>query len=608
MHLASVEIKNFRGLEHLTCKLRPGLNVVVGRNNTGKTTLLHAIRHAIGQAGAQGDTLWLDKDDFFRPSAEETTERRIEITLTFANLTPQQRSFFYEIVDFDHQTVGDSRAVIRYQAYWPKSKAHATVRRLAGPPGADDLDVGQAVLQALPVTFLPALRDAEAALAPGYRSRLAALLRTAARKKGDAKAEEDISTIYKTANKELEGHPLIRDAVTALQIATTELAGTDYTRSAIRAAAVEFDRVLRSLQVQMDGVAVEDLRSNGLGYNNLLYIAVVLQHLLGGEPHECPLFLVEEPEAHLHPQLVVLLANYLATNTPGGAAPQTILTTHSPTIAANVPPERIHVLFAQPTAIACKSLAGVGLTELEQGDLQRMMDVTRAALYFAKGIVLVEGISEALLVPALARLSQRDLGKGHISVIPICGVGFHTFQKVFSAAGVTIPVAIVTDADPRVIRGDTWHTDLPEVEGSGFKVSPNAQQLVSMFGSHPTVRVFVSQVTLEFDLADASPSNAALMAEVWESCFSGKPGTFNRDIEAAAPTPRDKALAAWRGICRAEHSGSKARFAQRLAAALEEKEMQGTFVVPRYLKDAISFVAPSADSAKQQVGAEGLGV
>lgn len=599
MHLSLVEVKNFRSFESLRCDLRSGLNVLVGRNNTGKTTLLHAIRHAIGPAGSQGEALWLDRDDFFRESDSDLTERTIEITLTFSDLTDKQRAYFYEIVDFDLANLANSKAIIRFEASWPKDKRQASVRRLAGPPAAEAIEVPARILESLPITFLPALRDAEASLAPGYRSRLATVLRAAAGRRGDT-TEEEIAKIYKIANQSLEVHPLIATAVTSLQTTTADLAGTDYSKSSIRAASVEFDKILRSLLVQMDGVPIGDLAANGLGYNNLLYVAVVLQHLAASDPAECPIFLVEEPEAHLHPQLTVLLADYLATKTPGAAAPQTLLTTHSPTIAATVPPDRLHILFAEALGgRRCNSLSLAGMTAAEQDDLQRMMDVTRAALYFAKGAILVEGICEAMLVPVLARALGYDLAKMHVSVIPICGVGFQTFKKLLDPKAVGIPVAIVTDGDPPVRRGTGWAGDIPEVDGGTFKRSANATGLEELFDGHPTVKIFTSQVTLEFDLADAGESNADLMAEVWEDCFEGNPRTFNRTIVADLPTKRDRALATWRGICRAEHAGSKARFAQRLAGRLRTHlaSNRNDFTVPSYLAEAIEHVATRLTAA-----------
>jgi putative ATP-dependent endonuclease of OLD family len=109
------------------------------------------------------------------------------------------------------------------------------------------------------------------------------------------------------------------------------------------------------------------------------------------------------------------------------------------------------------------------------------------------------------------------------------------------------------------------------------------------------VKIYHSQVTLEYDLAEAGDNNAAIMAEVWNKCFTGMPGTFNSNLLTTAGNDRtDKALCAWRGICRASHSGSKAEFAQRLAARLDifkDSKPVEIFEVPSYIAEAIKLVA-----------------
>ena len=611
MFLSTIEISNFRSFESLRVNLQNGLNVLVGRNNTGKTNLLHAIRHAVGPSASQGDALWLKRDDFYRVSEMDTTERTIVITLTFAGLTDAQRSHFYEIVDFDLMDLANSKAIIRFEASWPKEKRQASIRRTGGPLTPEMPEVPTKILESLPITFLPALRDAEAFLAPGYRSRLAALLRVVADRKGGT-TEGEIKKIFSEANQALEDHPLIGEIKSSLQTTTRELAGSDYSASAIKAAGVEFEKILRSLQVQMEGSPIGDLDANGLGYNNLLYMAVVLEHLKTPDLDECPLLLVEEPEAHLHPQLTMLLADYLTNKTPGTKTPQTIVTTHSPTLVTSVPPNRVHVLFTDQISKhpCCNSIATAGMGDKEQAELKRMMDITRATLYFAKAVILVEGISDALIIPVLARRMGHDLAKLHISVIPICGVAFETFKKLLSPTVLGIPVAIVTDADPPVIRATTWNDDTPEKEGSAFKLSDRTKKLASIFSAHPTVQIFHSNVTLEYDLANAGNNNAAVMAQVWESCFTGKPKTLNCEKVAEAGTDCEaRAMAVWRGICRADHSGNKAEFAHRLSAKLVgsdgSEECPLVFDVPDYLKKAILYVvnrvaspASASDSAK----------
>jgi putative ATP-dependent endonuclease of OLD family len=596
MYLATIEITNFRSIKELRVNLQPGLNVMVGRNNIGKTNLLDSIRHALGPAASRGDSLWLEQDDFYRSSPTADPASTMSVTLTFAGLTDAQRAHFFEIVDFDLSNLDDSKAIVRFEASWPKGKRQASIRRTGGPITTEPPEAPTRLLESLPITFLPALRDAEAALAPGFRSRLALLLRDMALRAGQT-AVNDVLQIFERANQELTVLPLVSSTANSLRERTATIAGTDHAPPQIVATDADFEKILRTLHVQMTGTPIGSLSANGLGLNNLLYIAVVLEHLKQTSIEECPLLLVEEPEAHLHPQLTISLAEYLAKITPGSTTPQTLVTTHSPTLAASVPPSRVHVLFTKlPERLTCcNSIATAGMSDREQRELQRMMDVSRATLYFAKAVILVEGISEALLIPALAARLGYDLSKAHISVVPICGVAFETYKKLLDPGALGIPVAIVSDADPEVKRGESWKTDNPTVEDSSFKPCSRIVKLLGLFNDHPTVKVFCSKLTLEYDLAEAADANASVMAAAWESCFDGTPRTFSSQFVNNTPGSRNaNAMAAWRGICRADNSGTKAEFAHQLSAKLAEKDATGhpthTFEVPSYLRSAIEYV------------------
>lgn len=168
MYLSKVNIKNFRNLKDVTVNLRSGLNVLVGRNNAGKTNIFKAIRQAIGPVGARAESIWLERDDFYRASANAESESIMSITLTFSDLSEQQRAKFYEIVDFDLTDLPRSTAVIRFEASWPDGKRQARIKRTGGPASVEPPEVPTDILESLPITFLPALRDAESCLAPGY--------------------------------------------------------------------------------------------------------------------------------------------------------------------------------------------------------------------------------------------------------------------------------------------------------------------------------------------------------------------------------------------------------------------------------------------------------
>jgi putative ATP-dependent endonuclease of the OLD family len=245
--------------------------------------------------------------------------------------------------------------------------------------------------------------------------------------------------------------------------------------------------------------------------------------------------------------------------------------------------------------VRCNSLARVGLTPAESRAVRRMMDVTRASMYFAKGLILVEGVCEALLLPALAARCGYDLADRHVAVIPICGVAFDTFKKLLGPAAFGVRTAIITDADPPIARpdGGTWRDEVPEQGGPHFKLSDRTAKLLKTFDGHETVRVTHAKLTLEYDLAEAGDPNAGYMADAWARCFERAPGTLTRVmVDAPGLSRAEKALLVWRGVCRASSTGSKADLAQHLADLLDDPAGCPDFEVPGYIREAIAHVMP----------------
>lgn len=179
----------------------------------------------------------------------------------------------------------------------------------------------------------------------------------------------------------------------------------------------------------------------------------------------------------------------------------------------------------------------------------------------------------------------------------VSGVDFRTLAKLFGENKLRIPVAIITDGDPKTeyaTEGD-WKTGLPRrTEDDVFEVCERTRSLLARFEGDQVVRVFKSDVTLEYDLAAASTENAQMMVEAWESCFDVRPQTLNQEILAGAGTLEEKALLIWRGICLAKASRTKAEFAQALAAMLEphlDAVSLRKFEVPQYIVGAFRHAA-----------------
>lgn len=615
MFLAKVRVRNFRNLQHLEVGLSKGLNVIVGENNVGKTNLLDAIRAALGSAATAGEPLRLTQDDLHRDATGKQTAEPIFVDLYFQELSTDEQAQFLEIIDFNAAEPAKSTASIHFEWSWDTRANRWHAKRWGGPRTKADNSVPDEVLQSVPLTLLGALRDALVALSPGRTSRLGRLLRAVA----SDEQKKAIQSILQKANSDLETDTLITDVEEKIVGALLQASGPRFAQNAaIRATEPDFDKMVNNLRLvlrergSVGAEGLSELRANGLGYNNLLYIATVLAELDAAKDAALPLLLVEEPEAHLHPQLQTLLADYLAR---GGAIGdhavrvQTIVTTHSPTIAAHVSPNVIRILHRdEHNAPHATSIADCGLDAAELKKLRRMLDVTRASMLFARSIIFVEGITESLLLPALALRAgaNLNLAQAGVAVIPMAGVDFETFGKLFGETKIRVRAAIVTDGDPLVVVApgtEKKETGKPFKDATGtIKPCDRVVGLLKAFTGNPFLSVFASKVTLEYDLAETAMGNALVVYDAWEACYDRGPRSLKRATLESATTAEERALLLWRALCLGDPAHGKAEVAQELASLLEELDPKtkepklSLFTVPAYLQDALNHVVPNRDS------------
>jgi putative ATP-dependent endonuclease of OLD family len=241
MYLAKITVNGFRNLDDFSVTLRPGLNVILGENNIGKTNLLDAVRLALSTSYGS-DGVRLSPSDIARPRRTNT----IKVSLWFHDLTEADKAEFLDLLNFTPPSVTASLHVTA--TYTPATDRWST-RRWGGDRPNTDSGVPEDVLQSLPITMLHALRDAAQFLQPGRHSLLARLLKNLASQQDRLNVE----TIINTANDALEGNGFITGIQTRIHQQNHSALGPALTQqSLIRTSEPDFERIAQSLRLVID--------------------------------------------------------------------------------------------------------------------------------------------------------------------------------------------------------------------------------------------------------------------------------------------------------------------------------------------------------------------
>ena len=478
MFLKELQLTNFRKFENLKVNFQKGLNVLVGENDSGKTAIVDAIRYILNTKSFEN--IRFEPRDFYKPAkvtdGDPQPERADTFTITaiFSDFKEQEAAKFIEWGYFGEEKEFELRLFLKAKLL---DNDRITWDIKAGPQGADSQMNGDAKAL-LQVTYLKPLRDAEAEMTPGYRSRLAQILQSHnsfKKVKGtDGQYEKhELENIIEEANEQIskfldgvktnltdQASPNIRESINSYIEDFRQI--DDQREALVKIAAPELHKILKTL-----GLELEE-NSSGLGTLNKLFMAAELLHLETDPFDTLQLCLIEELEAHLHPQAQLRVINAL-TDISKDKANQFILTTHSTTIGASISLENLILCRGQNVYPMWQ-----GQTKLAIGDykfLQRFLDSTKANMFFARGVIMVEGDAENILIPTIAELIGKPLHKYGVSIVNVGSTAFLRYSKIFQRKNLheqnlpelDLPVSVITDLDiPAIEYFDSENKDKPE--------------------------------------------------------------------------------------------------------------------------------------------------
>ncbi len=570
MHIKSIEIKNFRNFSNFEISFKDGFQTVIGENNIGKSNLYRAIRLVLDR-NLSYNSRNLEEQDF-HDFIDLEIGSYISISIVFYgdNLA--------SLPNLHALKTSDNTVRISY-LYAHKSKLVDTDEtfdsieikdfqwRLYGGGESFDMDVIETLNQitfkdidGINLFYITGFRNINSDLFGSSNSLLSQYCKT--RENADSESES-VKTIMSDTSDSLNKLDFIPQISQTVKNKNSEIAGKHFTFPISLGFLGSNDRdVWNDLKMYFNPRSEKEIPLHvlGLGQKNLLYLSLFLSRLLNEEnDSEMNILLIEEPEAHLHPQLQKILFSSLSElrNT------QVFMTSHSTHIASDCEYKNLNVIYSALDG-STKSFSPF-IENNETRDhklLKRYLDATRSELFFSSAIIFVEGVSEQFLIPTISqKLYNINLTEYNISVIPIYSRYFNPFLKLLQDGNFEILACAIIDGDSREHIGD---------ESTAAVENARALEVVNR------VKVFEGQDTLEIDLFPDTDTNSDYL----QKCFInlGHKQSYNNLMDTTEDWSSEL-------IKRIDGTIKKGRFAQELALNVDDN-----FAVPNYIKSALEYI------------------
>ncbi len=641
MYISKLSLINYRNFKNAQIILNEGINTIIGENAAGKTNLFRAIRLLLDDS-LLSSAYKLNENDFNRELGDNWRGHWIIISIEFSDVSNDEsvqalfthnhgdigstdraiynlffrpnksiRHKLSELQENDHIALNELLEGISiesdYEVFFTgRSTANfndpRTYRELVGdfdvvafPRNIDDSKFGTKIPHQLSIskdisfTFIQALRDVVSDFHSNRNNPLLTLMKYQS-ETIDASVYDPISVKIKDLNQTIEELDKVKEVRNDIKSTLLDTTGATYTPKSLSiksGVSDEAEKMLQSLKLYIGETSMDfegGVHELSLGGANLIFLTLKLLEFKYQRAKEtlANFLIIEEPEAHIHNHIQKTLFDRIDyPNT------QIIYSTHSTQISEVSNVKNMNILSRKGISTEIYQPSN-NLTDQNVTQIQRYLDVVRSNLLFAKGVVLVEGDAEEIVIPILVKeVFGISLDELSISLINIGSTGFKNVAQLFHQDRIQRKCAIITDLDAAICNIEENPDDSKSKKAYKVKVAASAksgaerkEKLDSFIEGNCWLKVCYAEHTFEVDFIKASELNGLAISSLIEQVYSDE---NTKHSSMAEITSGEIAEYGKRVLTMANHVG-KGWFAIMVGGIIDHNT-----VIPSYILDAVVF-------------------